>query len=287
MALRFYGDESEDKQEKVLAIGGFLGLAEEWDALQEKWIARVKPTGVSAYHMTDCECGQGEFSRENGWCEQDRRDLTIDLIELIAAHNIFLIGHAVLLDDYSQFPPVNDEGVKLGHDKWHMAFQGLLQQAANRVGDDAPPEETIAFFLDWKQKQGAAQFLFDYTKNETRLKPWRQRLGTLTFGHKEFDVPGSLPLLQVADIAAVETRKAIGNPITHPHLPERKSLARLKEAGKVWSISFLDEPVLTAIYEMKREDLGLPNKAKEAAERLHKLRPDGWRYQPEDRSKQK
>jgi hypothetical protein len=287
MAIRFYGDESEDKDEKVIAIGGFIGFAEEWDTLQEKWVARVKPTGVSSYHMTDCECGQGEFSKENGWSEQDRRQLTIDLIELIVTHNVFLIGHAVLLDDYRKLPSVNDEGVKLGHDKWHMAFQGLLQQVANRVGDDAPAEETIAFIFDWKQKQGGAQFLFDHTKGEKRLKPWRHRLGTLAFGHKEFDVPSSIPLLQVADIGAMETRKAIGNPITHPHLPERKSLRRLKEAEKVWSISFMDEPVLKAIYEMKREALGLPNKAKEATEQLHLLRPDGWRYHPKDKNNPK
>jgi hypothetical protein len=280
MAIRFYGDESEDKNEKVIALGGFIGFAEEWDALEEKLIARVKPTGVRAYHMTDCECGKGEFTKENGWSEQDRQQLTIDLIELVAQHNVFMIGHALLLDDYRKLPSVNDDGVNLGHDKWHMAFQGLLQQVATRVGDDAPPEETIAFFFDWKQKQGGAQFLFDNTKNETRLKAWRQRLGALEFGHKEFDVPHSIPLLQLADIAAVETRKAIGNPITHPHLRERKSFARLKEANRVWSVSFMDEPVLNAIFEMKRESLGLPNKAKEATEQLNRLRPDGWRYKP-------
>jgi hypothetical protein len=194
--------------------------------------------------------------------------------------NVFLIGQGVLLDDYRQLPSLNDEGVKLGHDKWHIAFQGLLQQVANRVGDDAPPEETVAFSFDWKQKRGAAQFLFDYTKEDRRLKSWRRRLGTLTFGHKEFDVPDSIPLLQIADIAAFETRKALANPITHPHFPERKSLARLKRADRVWSISFLDEPVLRAIYEMKRGELGLPNNAKEVTEKLNQQRPDGWQYRP-------
>ncbi len=280
MAIRFYGDESEDKTEKVHAIGGFIGFAEEWDEVQEKWIARVKPTGVSAYHMTDCECGYGEFSDKNGWKKKDRDQLTIDLIEIISKHNIFLIGEGVLLDDYRCLPPVDDEREMLGHDKWHMVFQGILQDAAIAVGEAAPPEETVAFFFDWKEKQGAAQNLFDYTQKEQRLQIWRHRLGTLTFGHKEFDVPGSLPLLQIADIAAVETRKAIGNPITHPHLNERKCFARLKEAGNVMSIKYLTQPILEIIYELKREELGLPNKAHEARNTLKRLRAKKQQAKP-------
>jgi hypothetical protein len=274
MAIRFYGDESEDKEEKVHAIAGFIGFAEEWDRLQEEWIARVEPTGVSAYHMTDCDNGRGEFSEEKGWTRGERNRLTIDLIEIICRHDVFMLGMGVRLDDYKTLPPVNDEGVMLGADKWHLVFQGVLQEAAMRVGEDAPPEETIAFFFDWKMKQGTANSIFDYTKEDEDLKPWHKRLKTLTFGHKEFNVPGSIPLLQCADLAAGEVRKALAHPITHPELAERKSLSRLKEADKVWSIKYLDKPVLDALYEYKREKLGLPNKAQEAAERLNRLRPD-------------
>lgn len=272
MAIRLYADESEDKQGKVLTVAGFIGEGDEWEHLQDEWIARVKPTGVSAYHMTDCESGYGEFSDKNGWKKPDRDQLTIDLIEIICRHNILMLGMGVLLEDYADIPPVKD-GELLGHDKWHSAFQLLIFDAANRIDaqPEMPPEDTIAFFFDWKMKQGAANDIFNFTKEDLRTKPWRKRLGTLTFGHKEFDVPGSLPLLQCADIAAVESRKTLGNPITHPHLPERKSMARLKEAGKVWSIKFLDKPVLRAMYESKLEELGLPNSAKEAQEQLQQL----------------
>ncbi len=270
MAIRFYGDESEDKQEKVHALAGWLGFADEWDALQEEWVARVKPAGVSAYHMTDCECGRGEF---RDWPKPKRTQLTIDLVEMICRYDVFLIGCGLLLDDFATVPPLTEDGGEvLGHDKWHLVFQAVLQQAANKVGA-APSEEKIAFFFDWKQKRGVAGDVFEHTRNEARLKPWRKRLDTLTFGHKEFDVPGSIPLLQVADIAAVETRKFIGNPMTHPHLSERRSFTRLREAGRVWSVKFLDKPVLDAIYESKRADLGLSNNENEAMSRLEQLKP--------------
>ena len=130
MAIRLYGDESEDKQEKVIAVAGFIGQATEWERLQEEWIARLKPTCVSAYHMTDCEGGWGEFSDKKGWTKRDRDQLTIDLIEMICHRDIFLLGMGVLLDDYKDIPPVNDKGELLGHDKWHSAFQLLVFEAA-------------------------------------------------------------------------------------------------------------------------------------------------------------
>jgi hypothetical protein len=269
MALRFYGDESEDKEQKVHTLGGFLGWADEWDHLQEEWIDRVKPTGVSAYHMTDCDNGGGEFSDAKGWTKTDRTQLTIDLIEIICRHKVFLIGMGLYIDDYKTLGPVTDDGEMLGHDKWHLVFQGALREAAIHVDKIAPPEETIAFFFDWQMKQGMANDLFESTQNESSL-PWRNRLGTLTFGHKEFGVPGSLPLLQVADIAALEVRKSLAHPITQPKLPERRSLARLKQCGG-GVIKIFDKPYFDALYELKRKSLGLPNKAEETELRLRNL----------------
>jgi len=224
MAVRFYCDESEDKDSKVMSLAGFLGLAEDWDNLQEKWIARVKPTGVSAYHMTDCDNAGGEFADAKGWTKSDRTQLTVDLIELLAQHKVFLLGLSVLLDDYRSLPPFPGTTELLGLDKWHLLFQGIFMYAEMLLGPEAPPDEMIASFFDWKDKQGAAYLFFNDLTNKQETLPWTKRIGTLKFGHKEFDVPGSIPLLQTADIAAVETRKTLANPITNPHLPERKSL---------------------------------------------------------------
>ncbi len=263
MAVRFYCDESEDKESKVLSLAGFIGIAEDWDALQEKWIARVKPTGVSAYHMTDCDNGWGEFTDSKGWNKRDRTQLTMDLVEILCEHKVFLLGLSVLLDDYRSIPPFPGTDKLLGLDKWHLLFQGIFMYAEMLLGPEAPPEETIASFFDWKDKKGAADYFFRDFQSKRHILPWVNRIGTLTFGHKEFDVPGSIPLLQTADIAAVETRKALANPITHPHLPERKSLTRLKQTGRVWLLH-LDKLLLEGLYEGKKKLLGLPNNAEEA-----------------------
>jgi len=245
-----YFDESQDKSEKVHAIGGFIAPGYEWEALQDKWIARLKPTGVSAFHMTDCECGYREFSDTKGWKPEDRKQLIKDLIEIICRYRVLMVGCGIILDDYKQLPTENG---KLGIDEWHLSFQYVLQETA-RQATPFGAEETVAFFFDWKDKQGNAKDLFFEFQQDNRLEEWHSRLGTITFGHKEFGVPGSIPLLQVADVAAYETRKAIANPITHPHLPERKSLTALRKAEAVGSVSYLENKVLKNILQLKREE---------------------------------
>jgi hypothetical protein len=251
MAVSFdlcaYFDESEDALEKVHAIGGFIAPTHEWDSLQDAWVARVKPTGVSAFHFTDCECGYGEFTEERGWKKEDRLNLIVDLIGLICRYNVYMIGCGVILDDYKGLP------TPLGLDKWHFAFQAVLLEAALQ----AMPllsEETVAFFFDWKNKQGNAQDLFLTIQQDQKLGAWRNRLGTLTFGHKEFNAPGSIPLLQIADVAAFETRKALSNPITHPDLKERISFQKLREAEKVGVIMRYDKNVLSKIWQSKKDE---------------------------------
>lgn len=269
MEVRLYADESEDKDGVVHAIGGFIGMADEWERLEEEWVARVRPTGVSAYHMADCDSMQGEFSQKNGWSKADCTQLTVDLIDVICRHEVFMIGTGVLLADYNRIPPVtSDPRVRLGGSEWHLCFGQVTHEACMRLGEEVPSDWTISCFFDWKEKKGLAESLYAQTQTDERLKSWRKRLGPLTFGHKEFDVPESVPLLQVADIAAVETRKRIGNPITRPELAIRKSYQKLVSTGHVWATKVFTFPVLDAMFQMKMEDMGLPNDAEAATARM-------------------
>lgn len=268
MEVRLYGDESGDRNNKVLAIGGIIGFSDHLDAFQDAWITRVKPTGVSSYHMTDCECGYGEFSENRGWTKQDRDQLTKDLIDLICEHEVFIIGTGVLLDDYNRLPPINDEGVLFGGSPWHLCFGQIIYEACKRIGDEAPPEWGISCFFDWKEKKGLAESIYEYTQQDERLQSWHKRLGPLTFGHKEFDVPDSIPLLQAADIAAVETRKRIGNPLTRPDLRIRQSYQRLVDCGKIWATKYFTYPVMDVMFQMKRQSLGLSHDLEAAKIRL-------------------
>jgi hypothetical protein len=248
--VRGYFDESQDKQEKVHAIGGFVGPADEWEELQDKWIARVKPTGVKAFHFADCEePGYGEFSVKKGWKIEDRKQLIKDIIQILCSQKVLMLGCGIILDDYKKV-----QNGQQGKDRWHFAFQAVLLEAAHQI-DEFPREETVAFFFDWRNKRGEAEGIFKEFQRTEKLEV-RDRLGTITFGHKEFDTPGSIPLLPVGDVAAFEIRKAIANPITHPHLGERKSLLKLKGAKRIGLVLRYEGKVLRKIWKLKLKELG-------------------------------
>jgi len=264
MAIRAYFDESEDKDHKVHAIGGFIGRADDWQELETRWMERLIPTGVRAFHLIDCENGYREFSESKGWTKEARFGLIRELIDLILEYEIYLIGCGVLLEPYEKMAPLDNHNAKVGGDKWLLPFQEVLQEAASQA-EALPINEQVAFFFDFKEThQFRASALFAETQSDERLGLWRQRLGTITFGHKEFERPGSIPLLQIADIAAVETRKAIGNPITHPHLSTRRSLQRFVDKNRVARIAYLDGDMLRKIHALKLQEINSTKGSREA-----------------------
>lgn len=110
-----YGDESSDKDKRVLAVGAFVGRADEWTALLLDWIERIKPENlpnpITSFHMTDCETGQGEFRGKFGWTEESRKRLIIDLIEIITRRRVLLYGAGLQMKDYGNLDLIDGKPV--------------------------------------------------------------------------------------------------------------------------------------------------------------------------------
>src|ERR1051325_2091543 len=79
--LSAFGDESSDeKHQRVFAVGALFGEQHQWDALEEKWLARM-PKGVH-FHAADCESDHGDFAR---FAHQENKSLYKDLTQLLCA----------------------------------------------------------------------------------------------------------------------------------------------------------------------------------------------------------
>jgi len=59
--LFVFGDESQSSKQRVFAIAGLLGNADQWAALRIKWSER---TGGRVFHDADCESGYGSYRNE-------------------------------------------------------------------------------------------------------------------------------------------------------------------------------------------------------------------------------
>jgi hypothetical protein len=247
------GDESSDKDQRVLAVGAFVGPADEWTALLLDWIERIKPetlpSKINAFHRTDCETGQGEFPDKFGWTEESRKRLIIDLIEIITRRRVLLCGAGLQMKDYGNLELI--DGKPVGKSEYHVLLQAIMGELSwQREDSNAPSFEDIAYVFD--QQDRAREFWAHEIHKETKNHPkisWKNRIGTLTFGDKK-----STGLLQVADLGTYEVMRHITNYLFFDKKP-RKSFEAFAATRNVAKIVIYDGKTLEKIVESKKAEL--------------------------------
>jgi Protein of unknown function (DUF3800) len=248
-----YGDESSDKDKRVLAVGAFVGRADEWTALLGDWIERINPENlpspITAFHMTDCETGQGEFRDKFGWTEESRKKLIIDLIEIITRHRVLLYGAGLQMKDYGNLELI--DGKPVGKSEYHLLLQAIIGELSMQLEDDkAPGFEEIAYVFDQhdKTREFWAHEIHRETKNHPKIS-WRNRIGALTFADKR-----KVRLLQAADLGTYEVMRHITNYLFLDKKP-RKSFEALAATKSVGKIVIYDGETLGKIVESKKAEL--------------------------------
>lgn len=252
-SLKAYMDESADKDQRLFIIGGFLGRSDAWRDVLFQWIDRLDPRKlphpIKSFHMTDCENGGGEFRDEFGWDRESRKQLIIDLLDIICSAKLGMFGMAIPIPEYLALDPVNSEGVRLGKDKYNFLLQMVMTDIARELdNNDFPGHEEVAFFFDRNSPyEHWASLLHKQLQNSG--KPWSPRIGTLTFHNKE-----KMRLLQVADIGAFESMKHLTNEFFHEGRT-RRSFQKLAENHCVFKLAAFNGENLKRMVEDKREYL--------------------------------
>jgi hypothetical protein len=262
--MHAYMDESSDKESRLFCIGGFVGRADAWMDLMHRWIERLRPhqlpNPIKAFHMTDCENAGGEFRDELGWDRDSRKQLIIDLLEIICGYPVAMFGVALPLKEYFSLDPINDQGDKLGKSQYHFLFQSALADLASELETtDFLPYDNIAFFFDRNSPyEYWANRLHKEIKEDKRLK-WRHRIGSLKFESKE-----KLRLLQVGDIGAYESMKHMANALYNEGRT-RRSFQKLATTNHVWKLATHTPDSLTETWRLKTTELRELTEKKKAA----------------------
>ena len=248
-----YMDESVDKQERMFVVGGFVGRPDAWSSIIYQWADRIQPdklpNPIKAFHMTDCETGQGEFRDEFGWDESSRSKLRIDLIDIICRHVVGLFAVGLPIKEYKALGALTPDGTRLGYSQYHFIFQAAIAYLAGEFEDSGfAPHETVDFFFDRNSPHETwAKRLHEKLKESTH--PWSRRIGNLTFENKE-----KMRLLQAADLGVYEAMKYLTNSIYNEGR-KRKSFEKLAEHHCVMKLSALNADNLKEMFEFKKATL--------------------------------
>lgn len=112
MALKAYYDGCSDEQQReAVTLTGVAATEEVWPDFERAWLAVLQKHLVkdNIVHMADLMGFHGNFSRENGWNEDQRRALLIDLFNVWGSmHDVDFEARSctVILDDWTR---ANDE----------------------------------------------------------------------------------------------------------------------------------------------------------------------------------
>jgi hypothetical protein len=252
-SLHAYMDESVDKQERMFVLGGFVDRPESWSSILYQWVDRIQPNKlpnpIKAFHMTDCETGNGEFRDELGWDRDTRRQLIIDLIDLISRHVIGLFAVGLPIKEYKALDPITPDGTRLGYSQYHFIFQAAIAYLAGEFDDSGfGAHETVNFFFDRNSPYETwANRL--HKKLKESAHPWGRRIGSLTFENKE-----NMRLLQVADLGVYEAMKYLTNAIYNEGRT-RRSFEKLAEHHCVMKLSAFNADNLKEMFAFKKTKL--------------------------------
>jgi hypothetical protein len=252
-SIHAYMDESVDRQERMFVVGGFISRPEVWSSILFQWIDRIQPDRlphpITAFHMTDCETGNGEFRDKLGWDKTSRTQLIIDLLDIICAHVVGLFAVGLPIKEYKALDPITPSGIRLGYSEYHFIFQAAIAYLAGELEDaEFPHHETIAFFFDRNSPYETwANRLHEKLRESHH--PWAHRIGSLTFESKE-----RMRLLQVADLGVYEAMKYLTNSVYNEGRT-RRSFEKLAAHHCVMKLSVFNADNLQEMVKFKKSTL--------------------------------
>ncbi len=210
--LSVYGDESADeKKQRVFAVAGVIGSDEMWAALETKWTAR---TGGISFHANDCDSDRGDYA---GIPHSENKALYRDLTTMLAESGLGGWGFAIDLAAQRRiFPDAPD----IAYYRCFVEVIGAMKNCA------AYNHETVRFTFDTRgESEHNAGMLYGMFRESSEWKDY-------VFPEIAFACSREHPKVQVADLFARETMKALDNYIGPIKRPARRSWLALRETGR-------------------------------------------------------
>ncbi len=219
MLAAYFDESGHSRDSRVIAMGGLLGNARDWENFAHKWRTLMRRHGDGreiVFHMADLESGYGDFV---GCARTQRERLLGDVFALLNEFVFTVVGAAVVVSHYDIAPLRAIFG-----DPWFVCMQMCMAEigTALLVREKGDMEEPVAVICDRQMEFSArAMDCFDFL---AKRASYGKRLGTIAFGKKE-----DLVQLQIADLVAYEVRKLVENALYNPQIGVRWPLRRLQE----------------------------------------------------------
>jgi hypothetical protein len=201
--LSVFGDESADETlKRVFAVAGLVGTDEMWEHLEPRWVAR---NGGIPFHAKDCDSDHGDYEEIP---HAENKALYRDLAIMLAESGVAGYGIAFDLVAARRWFPDSPEI------SYYKGFIEVVQAMKNFAINN---HETVKFTFDMRPEgEHNTGLLYGTCRLDIE---WAQ----YTFSEISFACAQDNPRLQMADLFARETMKALDNKIGPKKRDPRKS----------------------------------------------------------------
>lgn len=239
LAVLAYFDESgTHEQSKVITLAGFIATAKRWEVFERKWKDALRRANLSAFHMTDFENRQREFSQLDN---EARLRLIVKLASIIKDQILYGVGVSMIMADYQEvILPLLTTGDDPKKEPYRFCFQTCLELILQLV--EIPKTERLAIVLD--ENRPMHGFIGEAFIEMKRERQWEHLFGSLTFSSRLETTP-----LQAADVLAYECYKYVAHQVVEePIRPMRKLLESLISSRRLL-LGYYDRKALLATVE--------------------------------------
>ena len=255
MIWTVYIDEADSHGAPVMAMGGFLSLADEWEDFDQRWTGTLLYShNLSHSHTVDLVHRKNEF---RGWDNSRHNEFVLGARELINAHLIAGFVAVLRRDDYRSHYKSLPKPRKPPEDSMYgVLFRACvsfsLAAVAFQLNDDVQGE-TVNFVLEkGGTKPDYARQLFEQFKADPLVDPLlKGMLGDLDFADKK-----QSPGCQAADLmlggAIRQERTEHG---IKPNLIEQSSFADATQPVDAEDVATFRVPVTRVILRSLRESM--------------------------------
>lgn len=231
--IAYLDDSGTHDTSRGVIVAGCTGLRNDWEQFVPEWNNVSRTYGVSSHHNVDFSHSNGEYV---GWPEGKRREYISHLIHVTAEVTWFVIGGAILRQNYIDLIP--DKFRENIGDPYFFPFQMCIEGLLSVLTPEIAENAKVDIVLDQqKGLSGRATKNFNFFKN---LRDDNNRLGSISFKDRRKEIP-----LQAADLIANEIYQDFKR---DPSKPKRKTLELILEKMNPHVI-YLNEENLAALIQ--------------------------------------
>jgi Protein of unknown function (DUF3800) len=234
----FIDDSSDQRQEKVVVYGGFVGDLDRWVRFKAFWRRKLRLHGIRYFRSTECKALQGEFVKFRSLADfpkpagrQAADAVRNDLMSVIEGCGIVGFAVGVQVQDYREVLELPEAQGRLNRSPDETAFQSVMFECAKRLRKELPGRNKIRFICDHSDK---AEKLDAIYRKFRKINPRTAKVLSGLGMRDDKTTPG----LQAADLMAGLARDLLMKKLEGGRRPGLNELSKSVALIAFWDKSY-------------------------------------------------